>query len=194
MEAEVKYKISEDQYTRLSEQLVKLKFSDAGMVTQEDLYATYEPSTLGGFDFERVRKSTALSGEVEYSWDRKYYAKDKHGNKVRLEDSRDSTAEEHADMVGRAPVDCPRIVKRRHNFTGTISGYAATVSLDCVNFGAGDTYFIEAEIITDPSEGKQAQLACKEWLANNLGVDVVKEARGYLRQYMVHLRKSQNNI
>lgn len=192
VEAEVKYKISESDYSQFPKRVIQLGFEDVGVVTQEDLYATYEPSTFGGFDFERVRKSTNLNGGVEYFWDRKYYAKDANSNKVRLEDSRTSTAEEYASIVNRAPVDCPRIVKQRHNFTGSISGYAATVSLDCVNFGAGHKYFIEAEIITNTDEGKKAQAACTEWLATNLDVDVTKEARGYLKQYMAYHSKAVN--
>lgn len=190
VEAEVKYQISAAEYAELPARLLEVGFLDGGSITQEDRHIMYEPSALGGFDFERIRKTTTTAGEVEYSWDRKFNGKDAAGNKLRLEDSRVTTREEYETALELAPPECPTVLKQRHNFTGTIEGFAATVSLDKVNFGSGDAYFIETEIITTLEHGQEAKQLCTQWLTGSLHINTVVEAPGYLKQYLAH---HQNN-
>ncbi len=189
VEAEVKYHISESSYALFPKLIVQLGFVDAGVFAQEDRYVTYEPSPLGGFDFERIRKTVADNGEAQYSWDRKYSAKDGMGKKVRLEDTRTTTELEYVQALGLASEECPVVHKRRHNFTGTIAQWPATVSLDIVNFGSKQEHFIEAEIITDAEHGREARQVCKDWLEHNLGVDTIQEAPGYLKQYFASIQE-----
>lgn len=183
VEAEVKYKISAEEYAQLTKLLVSLGFVNQGVVMQEDYHIAHNTSPFGGMDFQRIRKTTPLSGVSEYSWDKKSNSVDAHGNKVRLEDSRPSSEEEYNQLLSGAPTDSPRVMKRRHNFVGTIGTWSATISVDAVDFGAGDSYFVEAEIITDLEHGVEAKELCKQWLAENLDIDITTEAPGYLKQF-----------
>lgn len=189
VEAEVKYQIFESDYAQFPKLITQLGFADLGIAEQEDTYVSYEPSTLGGFDFERIRKTTDDVGQVSYSWDRKYSAKDNFGKKVRLEDSRVTSQSEYGESFALASIDCPRVFKKRHNFTGLIGDWSATVSLDKVNFGVREEYFIEAEVITDTQHGREVRKLCKEWLADRLGVDTLQEAPGYLKQYFASIQE-----
>lgn len=188
VEAEVKYQVSGFEYTHFPTLITNLGFLDAGVVTQEDRYVTYEPSPLGGFDFERIRKTVASDEQIQYSWDRKYSAKDGADKKVRLEDSRVTTQQEYDQALALASVECPVVHKQRHNFTGALSDWPATISLDLVNFGGEDEYFIEAEILTDTEHGREARKLCKQWLAESLGVNTLQEAPGYLKQYFASIQ------
>lgn len=189
VEAEVKYQISESDYAEFPELMLQFGFTDIGIAQQEDTYVSYEPSVLGGFDFERIRKTVSDVGQVGYSWDRKYSAKDDAGKKVRLEDSRVTSQNEYSESLALASADCPVVYKKRRNFTGLVGDWPATVSLDQVNFGSGEEYFIEAEVITDPQHGREVRKLCKEWLSHALGIDTTQEAPGYLKQYFASMQE-----
>lgn len=183
VEAEVKYEISEEQYSHLSELLLGAGFVKDKVMTHEDHYTEHTKSELGGFNFVRVRKQTGEDGRVEYLWNKKTHALDSSGNKIRLEQPGDLSEAEYGNLVAKASINHPIIIKNRQDFIGKIQNWPATVSVDSICIGGVQKYFIEVEIITDPFSGHTAREACKTWAKDVLHIEA-KEADGYLNQYL----------
>lgn len=184
VEAEVKYEILVSEYKQLPELLLTLGFVAQNTVVHEDHYIAYEKSSLGGFNFDRARIVSMEGRPVLYWWNRKTYALDSQGNKIRLEEPKDLTKDLFEQLVAQAPKTHPVIIKHRQDFTGKIGEFTATVSLDSILIGGTQKHFVEAEIMSDREHGHAVKELCARWLANNLYINTLTEAPSYINQFL----------
>ena len=165
-EAELKIRLSAEDFTRLPAMLAVCGFTRKGEEALTDTYLAYHRARRGGYDFFRLREQGGA-----FRLTRKQWTSDARGHAVRTEDERDLTAAE-AERLRAASPEAPVLHKRRTDFHGTIGGQPAVVSLDALDLGGATHYFLEAERRVPVAQAEAARARIRAWLRDLLGRDV----------------------
>jgi len=174
-EAEVKIRLSADEFRRLPAVLEHLGFRRAGEEALTDYYLEYARSSHGSYDFVRLR----AQGDDHYLLTQKRWMTDAQGHQVRAEEERDISAEEAAALRAHHP-QAPVLRKTRTDFRGQLAGKTGTVSLDALELNGAPHYFLEAELLVPVEEGAAAREAIYAWMREQLPVQDFNEAPSML--------------
>ena len=169
-EAEVKIRLTAEEFQQLPAVLVRLGFTRAREEELTDYYQEYARSPDGGYDFIRLR----TKGDDRYLLTQKRWVIDAQGNAVRTEAEREIGADEFAAMRAQHP-RAPVLHKTRVDFHGKIAGQSGTISLDALELNGARHYFLEAELLVPVEEGEQARKAIRDWMLVQLpGCDLTE--------------------
>lgn len=170
-EAEVKFEISEEMLPSIEQIFSKNNFVFLSENELEDIYIDKKQSEMGGWDFDRIRKYG--SGKIVFT--SKKWVKDSQGERTRLEDERELSESEFADMISKNP-PIQSLNKLRKKYKGQVNGLDTIVDMDDLVVNGKHYYFIELEQIVPVEQSAASRNMLKEWVRENISADLAKEA------------------
>jgi len=173
-EAEIKIRLSADEFARLPGALAELGFAPAGEEILTDYYLDFAPSPLGGYDFTRLRE---IDGG-KYLLTQKHWVRDAGGQAVRMEEEREVDVEEAERLLREST---PRILrKRRREYHGLIGARTAAIDIDELELAGKEQYFLECEMLVPRDEAARAREEIIDWMRAHLPVSDFTEAPSML--------------
>ena len=174
-EAEIKVALTEDEFAALPAILRKLAFVPERKARIIDYYIAYAPSSLGGYDFTRLR---VVDGH-EHLITEKRWIHDAHGQSIRLEEEYELSAAEFRLRLNKAE-SYLSLDKQRLSFFGRIEGQDAHAVLDHLVLDNRAYYFLECEVITTPALAADTRQDILQWMREHLPLRDIREAPSML--------------
>ena len=178
-EAEVKIRLTAEEFARLPGVLADLGFSPTSVHDLTDHYLDYTRSSPGGYDLTRLR----AAGDT-WLLTEKHWVRDAGGQAVRLEDEREITAAEAANLLREATP--ATLKKRRWEYHGPLAGSTAAIALDRLVLSGRTLYFLECELLVPRDQAAQARENILTWMHAHLPVHDYNEAPSMLELLLAH--------
>lgn len=175
IETEIKYALTNSESKAIGKKLLTKGFKKLSTESLTDYYLKFQPSTVKGWDFTRLRVSnTSPALLTEKEWQRR-----NDSEPIRIEREHHLAAKSLNSMKQEMKA-VPRIKKVRINYGGKIDDRNITISIDSLRVRSKSYIFIELEAITSAKESQQVRKRLSDWFVNELGYKKRDEAQSML--------------